>query len=158
MIIILSNIPILMVVATKPMPTSKRVMNRVEGFPRNKGSVTINSANFALYEEQEKKTIYDHQGEDDINPYQQEHNDLFKAATTGTIQNQHTKQGADATLSAIIGRMATYSGQVITWDEAIKVDQNLVPDLYSFNDQAPVQPDKNGMYPIPVPGVTNIRS
>ena len=41
-----------------------------------------------------------------------------------------------------------------TWDEAIKMDQNLVPDLYSFNDQAPVQPDENGMYPIPVPGVT----
>jgi hypothetical protein len=46
--------------------------------------------------------------------------------------------------------MATYSGQVITWDEAIKMDQNLVPDLYSFNDQAPVQPEK--MY-VPIPSV-----
>ena len=101
-----------------------------------------------------KKTIYDHQGEDDINPYQQEHNDLFKAIRLGQYKINDTKQGADATLSAIIGRMATYSGQVITWDEAIKMDQNLVPDLYSFDDQAPVQPDENGMYPIPIPGVT----
>ena len=66
-------------------------------------------------------------GEDDINPYQQEHNDLFKAIRLGQYKINDTKQGADATLSAIIGRMATYSGQVITWDEAIKMDQNLVP-------------------------------
>ena len=70
------------------------------------------------------------------------HNDLFKAIRLGQYKINDTKQGADATLSAIIGRMATYSGQVITWDEAIKMDQNLVPDLYSFNDQAPVQPMK----------------
>ena len=133
----------------------KGCMNRVEEvFQGTKGSVTINSANFALMKNKRKKTIYDHQGEDDINPYQQEHNDLFKAIRLGQYKINDTKQGADATLSAIIGRMATYSGQVITWDEAIKMDQNLVPDLYSFNDQAPVQPDENGMYPIPVPGVT----
>ena len=133
----------------------KGCMNRVEEvFQGTKGSVTINSANFALMKNKRKKTIYDHQGEDDINPYQQEHNDLFKAIRLGQYKINDTKQGADATLSAIIGRMATYSGQVITWDEAIKMDQNLVPDLYSFNDQAPVQPDENGMYPIPIPGVT----
>ena len=133
----------------------KGCMNRVEEvFQGTKGSVTINSANFALMKNKRKKTIYDHQGEDDINPYQQEHNDLFKAIRLGQYKINDTKQGADATLSAIIGRMATYSGQVITWDEAIKMDQNLVPDLYSFDDEAPVQPDENGMYPIPVPGVT----
>ena len=133
----------------------KGCMNRVEEvFQGTKGSVTINSANFALMKNKRKKTIYDHQGEDDINPYQQEHNDLFKAIRLGQYKINDTKQGADATLSAIIGRMATYSGQVITWDEAIKMDQNLVPDLYSFDDEAPVQPDENGMYPIPIPGVT----
>ena len=133
----------------------KGCMNRVEEvFQGTKGSVTINSANFALMKNKRKKTIYDHQGEDDINPYQQEHNDLFKAIRLGQYKINDTKQGADATLSAIIGRMATYSGQVITWDEAIKMDQNLVPDLYSLDDEAPVQPDENGMYPIPIPGVT----
>jgi len=33
-------------------------------------------------------------------------------------------------------------------------DLKLVPDLNSFNDIAPVVPDSDGHYPVPVPGVT----
>jgi len=33
-------------------------------------------------------------------------------------------------------------------------NHKLVPELHSFNDTAPVQPDKNGKYPVPVPGIT----
>ena len=47
-----------------------------------------------------------------------------EAIRLGHYKINDTKQGADATLSAIIGRMATYSGQVITWDEAIKMDNS----------------------------------
>ena len=68
-----------------------------------------------------------------------------------------TDRGAEATMTAIIGRMATYSGQVISWDEAMTMDHMLVPELHSFNDKAPVLPDKMGNYPIPIPGVTTYR-
>ena len=57
-------------------------------------------------------------------------------------------------MTAIMGRMATYSGQVITWDEAMASDLKLVPDLNSFNDEAPILPDANGVYPAAVPGKT----
>ena len=60
-------------------------------------------------------------------------------------------------MSAILGRMATYSGQVITWDEAMEMDHDLVPELHSFEDQAPVIPNEKGEYPIPIPGITNYR-
>ena len=69
----------------------------------------------------------------------------------------NTNRGAEATMSAILGRMATYSGKKIVWDEAMAFDHKLVPELHSFNANAPVQPDKEGNYPIPVPGVSTYR-
>ncbi len=135
----------------------KGCMNRVEEvFQGSKGSVTVNSSNVGIMKNKRNKTIYLHQGDADINPYQQEHNELFAAIRSGDYKMNDTKKGAEATMSAIIGRMATYTGQVITWDEAMKMEHSLVPELHSFNDQAPVLPDEDGNYPIPIPGITNI--
>jgi len=133
-------------------------MNRVEEvFQGTRGSITTNSANYGLIKNKRGKTVYEHDGEDDINPYQQEHNELFAAIKTGEHKLNDTNQGAEATMTAIMGRMATYSGQVITWDAAMAIDHSLVPELHSFTDTAPVLPDKNGNYPIPIPGVTTYR-
>ena len=58
-------------------------------------------------------------------------------------------------MTAILGRMASYSGQEITWEEALASNLKLVPEnLRSFKDTAPVLPDEEGNYPVPVPGVT----
>ena len=54
-----------------------------------------------------------------------------------------------------MGRMATYSGKVISMEDALLSNLDIVPNnLTSFEDTAPVIPDKNGSYPIPIPGVT----
>ena len=136
----------------------KGCMNRVEEvFQGTKGNVTVNSSNYGLMQNKRNKTIYEHDGENDINPYQQEHNELFAAIRSGEYILDDTKKGAEATMSAILGRMATYSGQVITWDEAMEMDHDLVPELHSFEDQAPVTPNEKGEYPIPIPGITNYR-
>ena len=136
----------------------KGCMNRVEEvFQGTKGNVTVNSSNYGLMQNKRNKTIYEHDGENDINPYQQEHNELFAAIRSGEYILDDTKKGAEATMSAILGRMATYSGQVITWDEAMEMDHDLVPELHSFEDQAPVIPNEKGEYPIPIPGITNYR-
>ena len=90
----------------------------------------------------------------DDNPYQVEHNLLFKAVKFDTYQFDDVIHGANSTMTAILGRMATYSGQFLTWDQAMASDLKLVPDLNSFNDIAPVVPEVDGQNPVPVPSVT----
>ncbi len=51
------------------------------------------------------------------NPYQTEHDDLFAAIRSGTPYNEGD-YGAMSTMAAIMGRMATYSGKMITWEQA----------------------------------------
>ncbi len=56
-----------------------------------------------------------------------------------------------------MGRMATYSGRVVNWDEAFSYDHSLVPELHSFSDEPPVVPNSQGKYPTPIPGITKYR-
>ena len=50
--------------------------------------------------------------------HQQEHHDMFADLRNGLLPNE-TEYGAKSTMTAIFGRMATYSGQEIHWDDAI---------------------------------------
>ena len=52
------------------------------------------------------------------NPYQVEHDDLFHAIRNDLPYNE-SEYGAHSTLTAIMGRMATYSGKEIDWDKAL---------------------------------------
>ena len=87
--------------------------------------------------------------------HQQEHHDLFADLRAGKRPNE-AEYGAKSTFTAILGRMATYSGQSIKWDDAInsKIVLADVDSMTSMKDEAPVKPDENGDYAIPVPGVT----
>lgn len=131
-------------------------MNRVEEvFQGTKGNILVNSGNRALVKSYGGNAILDYKGVDDINPYQQEHNELFAAIKAGEHRLDNTEYGANSTMTAILGRMATYSGQQITWDEAMATNLKLVPDdLNSFNDKAPIMPDADGNYPVAIPGKT----
>lgn len=85
--------------------------------------------------------------------WQQEQDDLFSALRRGETPNQ-TEYGAFSTMTAIMGRMATYGGTVVKWDDAIN-DPILLADidsLHSLTDSAPVEPDREGRYDVPVPG------
>lgn len=133
-------------------------MNRVEEvFQGTKGNITTNGGSNGIVRSG-GKSLYEHKGENDINPYQQEHNELFAVVRAGEYKLNDTERGANSTMTAILGRMATYSGQKISWEEAMATDQNLVPELNSFNDQAPVLPDNDGRYQVPIPGVTKFAS
>ena len=110
---------------------------------RNGGVVTINDHNGNLLHKYDPKN--------DISPYQIEHNKLFKSIRSGG-QIDDTEYGAIATMTAIMGRMATYSGKLIEWESAMNADEKLVPDNLSWGSTAPVLPDNQGKYKVPVPG------
>jgi hypothetical protein len=90
-----------------------------------------------------------------FNPYQLEHDEFFQAIRHNLPYNE-AEYGAKSTLTAIMGRMAAYSGKVIEWDAALNSNLRLAPDITSLNDAPPVTPDKDGFYPIPVPGKTAV--
>ena len=91
----------------------------------------------------------------DANPYQVEHDELFASIRNGGVITD-AENGAYSTMTAILGRMATYSGKVITWDEAMKSDISLMPETFAWDANPPVMPDENGNYPVPVPGQTEV--
>ncbi len=91
----------------------------------------------------------------DPNPYQVEHDDLFASIRAGKPINE-AEYGAHSTMTSILGRLATYSGQVVNWDDAIKSDISLMPKDLSMNATPLVLPGPDGMYPCAVPGVTKV--
>lgn len=72
------------------------------------------------------------------NMYQNEHDELFASIRDGKPIN-NGEWMAKSTLMAIMGRMATYTGQVITWDMAMNSKENLTPPAYEFGS-LPVAP------------------
>ncbi len=85
--------------------------------------------------------------------WQQEQHNLIAALRSGQCPNE-SEYGALSTMTAIMGRMATYGGKTIKWDQAINSNLALadVDSLRSFSDPAPLMPDSNGTYEVPVPG------
>jgi len=101
-------------------------------------------------------TIMNHDDENDINPYQQEHNLLFAAIANGEYKYADAENGANATMTSILGRMATYSGKVIEWDDAMNSNIDLSPSRYAWDADPPIMPDANGRYAIAVPGQSKV--
>ncbi len=127
-------------------------MNRVDEFFQFSGGTV--HAGSGVIRDWAGNVIYDHDSTNDPNPYQVEHDDLFAAIRSGNPIND-TEVGAKATLSAIMGRMATYSGKVITWEDALNGETRLVPDNLDWDVDPPVTPDADGKYPVAIPGVTD---
>jgi predicted dehydrogenase len=67
----------------------------------------------------------------EVNPYQQEHQDLIASIRAGQPLNE-AKAVAESTLTAIMGRESAYSGQTIEWDVAMKSEMRLGPTKYEF--------------------------
>ena len=82
------------------------------------------------------------------NPYEQEHADLIAAIRGGEYINE-ARRVAESTLSAIMGRMSTYTGRALKWDWAINTSQlDLSPQAYDFVE-LPVAP-------VAIPGQTQL--
>jgi len=126
-------------------------MSRVsEFFQGTKGTVSTEGDN-AILKDWSGSTLFEHRGKDDPNPYQVEHIKLFESIRNGGVIAD-AENGAKSTMTAILGRMATYSGKVVKWDEAMMSNLALVPDNLTWDSPAPVQPNEDGWYAIPTPG------
>ena len=87
-----------------------------------------------------------HEGEA-RNPYVLEHVDLIASIQAGAPLNEG-RQVAESTLSAIMGREAAYTGQVVVWDELLNSKQDIVPPAIAFGSLK--------IPKVPMPGETKL--
>jgi len=80
--------------------------------------------------------------------YQVEHDELFASIRKGTPVNDG-KWMAQSTLMAIMGRMSAYTGQAVTWEQALKSNEQLVPEKLTWDMKLPIAP-------MAVPGKTKL--
>ena len=94
-------------------------------------------------------------GKTDPNPYQVEWQLLLDAIRNNTPHNEAVRAG-HAEVAALMGRIATHSGQTITWDQVMQSDFEFIKDIdhMTFDTPAPVQEGAHGIYPAPQPGIT----
>jgi predicted dehydrogenase len=87
------------------------------------------------------------------NPWQAEWEDLLQAIRADQPYNE-AERAIHANLAAIMGRASAHMGRKITWQEMLdsKFAFTTIADDLEFGGPAPVQPDAQGNYPVPVPG------
>jgi predicted dehydrogenase len=122
-----------------------------ELFIGTKGKIACGAANI---KDHKGNLLYQYDTKQENNPYQTEHDELFAAIVKGEYKFADAENGAKSTMTSILGRMATYSGQSISWDKAIHSGIDIHPKVYAWNAQPPVVPGPDGYYPIAIPGVT----
>jgi hypothetical protein len=68
--------------------------------------------------------------------YDLEHVALFNSIRDGKpINNGHYM--ANSTMLAVMGRMCTYTGQTLTWDQCFNSQERLGPSEYAWSDNVP---------------------
>ena len=89
-----------------------------------------------------------------VNSWDAEWNVLLGSIRDDKPQNE-TKRAAYSNLADLMGRAAVHSGKMITWDDAMASDFQFCAniDAMDYDTAPPVQPDAEGRYPVPVPGV-----
>jgi predicted dehydrogenase len=91
---------------------------------------------------------------DQRDPYQNEWNDLVDAIRGDKPYNE-AKRGVEASLVTSMGRMATHTGQEITYEQILNSDHEFAPglDQLTMTSDAPLKAGSNGRYPVPQPGI-----
>jgi predicted dehydrogenase len=88
-----------------------------------------------------------------VSMYDAEHVALFQGIRAGKPVNCGSYM-ATSTMVAVLGQMVCYNGRQMTWEEAQKSPYRAGPEKVTWDMSAPTQPDSNGIYPIPLPGLT----
>ena len=86
---------------------------------------------------------------EDNKPYIQEHTALIESIRAGKPINE-LKNVTESTLTAIMGRMSAYTGKMVTWEQALNSEENLMPERFDWDAPVPVPP-------VAMPGQTELR-
>ncbi len=91
-------------------------------------------------------------------PYQLEWDYLVDAIREDKPYNE-VPRGAMASLVTSMGRMAAHTGKIITYEQMAECDHEFAPgvDKFALDSPAPLQPDADGVYPVPKPGIVTKR-
>jgi hypothetical protein len=84
------------------------------------------------------------------NMYQEEHDELFRAIRAGEVINDGDWMVV-SNMMAVLGRMAAYSGQQVTWAQAIASTESLAPPAYEMGTLPMPTEKKPGQYKVTVP-------
>lgn len=90
------------------------------------------------------KTNWRHREEKMRDMYQIEHDEFFASIRSGKPINDGPWM-AQSTMLAIMGRMAAYTGQIVTWEDALNSKENLMPEKLAWD--API-----AVPPVAIPG------
>jgi predicted dehydrogenase len=82
------------------------------------------------------------------NMYQVEHDEMFESIRKGEPINDGVRL-AHSSMVAIMGRMAAYTGENLTWEDALNSEDRLVPEQFAWDMDLPVRP-------IALPGQKNL--
>lgn len=96
------------------------------------------------------KTLWRYRGKAK-SPYQIEHDKLYEAIREN-IPTNNAYYTAASTMTAILGRMATYSGQEISYDDALNKGLSIMPENFAWDADPGPKPGPDGLYPCPIPG------
>ena len=128
--------------------TMDKVDEQVMG---TKGNIYCGAMNIT---DRKGKVLYQFEKEKENNPYQTEHDELFEAIAKREYKFADAENGAKSTMTSILGRLATYSGNVVEWETAINSGLSIMPTTFDWKAMPPVLPNADGFYPVAVPGVT----
>jgi len=90
-----------------------------------------------------------------LNPYKEEHKEFFAAIRSGTPMNCGNYM-ANSTMVAVLGEIVCYTGRHLGWKRAIDANFSFEPSQCDFTTQPPVKPSPDGLYPVAVPGKTQL--
>jgi predicted dehydrogenase len=106
-----------------------------------------------------KEEIWEFGDENETNnPYQDEWEHLMQAIRQDKPYNE-VRRGTEASLVTAMGRMSAHTGQVTDRDMILKSAHEFAPNLDKLvvGGPSPLQADKDGKYPLPMPGTKKTR-
>jgi myo-inositol 2-dehydrogenase / D-chiro-inositol 1-dehydrogenase len=103
----------------------------------------------------EGQNPWKYEGRGDASPYDIEQAELIKSVKSGVPVNCGDYM-AKSTMVGVMGQIASFQGNAVTWDAAYNADFQYGPDPEdsNFETPPPSEPDETGNYPLPLVGLT----